>query len=60
MDKRILEQVFVEQREEITRIMQRQLVSRPEENFVNLNSTLAQVVIGVRRSGKLYICDFVK
>ncbi|MBP5449206.1 MAG: ATP-binding protein [Spirochaetales bacterium] len=56
MDKRILEQVFVEQREEITRIMQRQLVSRPEENFVNLNSTLAKVVIGVRRSGKSMLC----
>ncbi|MBP5706824.1 MAG: ATP-binding protein [Spirochaetales bacterium] len=56
MDKRILEQVFSEQKEEITRTMERTLVSRHEESLVNLDSSLAQVVIGVRRSGKSILC----
>ncbi|MBQ9538974.1 MAG: ATP-binding protein [Treponema sp.] len=56
MDKRILETVFLEQKEEFQLMMSRNLVSRPEEALVNLDSHLAQVVIGVRRSGKSVLC----
>ena len=35
------------------------LVSRKEEAFIDLNSRLAQVVIGVRRSGKSTLCQKV-
>ena len=31
-------------------------IARKEEQEINLNSTLAQVVIGVRRSGKSTLC----
>ncbi|MBR1786066.1 MAG: ATP-binding protein, partial [Paludibacteraceae bacterium] len=31
-------------------------ITRKEEQEINLNSTLAQVVIGVRRSGKSTLC----
>ena len=56
IDKRIIEQVLAEQYEELKKLAKVPLVSRPEEELVDLNSTMAQVVIGVRRSGKSTLC----
>ena len=56
MDKRTLEAVVLDQKQEIERLMQKDFVSRKQESLVDLNSNLAQVVIGVRRSGKSVLC----
>ena len=56
VDKRILEQVLSEQHEELVVLRHTKLCTRKEENEINLNSRLAQVVIGVRRSGKSTLC----
>lgn len=49
--------ILSDQREELERIKLTEQVSRLEENFLNLKSNVAQVVIGVRRSGKSTICQ---
>lgn len=51
-----LEKVLLEQQDELDNLAQEVLIHRPEEDFINLNSKLAQVVIGVRRSGKSTLC----
>ncbi len=56
VDKRIIEQVLSEQREEWASMDKISLCSRKEESLVDLESNLAQVVIGVRRSGKSTLC----
>lgn len=56
VDKRIIEQVINEQFEELETLQDVQLCSRKEESQVDLESNLAQVVIGVRRSGKSILC----
>lgn len=56
IDKRILEQVIIEQRNELAMMQDAVLCSRQEESQVDLNSNMAQVVIGVRRSGKSTLC----
>ena len=56
IDKRIAEQVLSEQYEEIAKLQDIKLCSRKEEEQVDLDSNLAQVVIGVRRSGKSTLC----
>ena len=56
VDKRIIEQVVNEQFEELETLQDVQLCSRKEESQVDLDSKLAQVVIGVRRSGKSILC----
>ena len=53
--KRILET----QKEEIYALDCSQLCPRKEEKEVQLDSNLAQVVIGVRRSGKSTLCQKV-
>lgn len=53
---RILEQVLADQKEELAAKKHRQYVSRKEETAIDLDSSLAQVVIGVRRSGKSTLC----
>lgn len=58
MDEKKLLQVLAEQKEEIT-AKHNSWVSRYEESLFELNSSLAQVVIGVRRSGKSTICHKV-
>ena len=58
MDEKKLLQVLAEQKEEIT-VKHDSWVSRYEESLFGLNSSLAQVVIGVRRSGKSTICHKV-
>lgn len=56
IDKRVIEQVLAEQYEELVALQKSDLCSRKEEGEVNLESHLAQVVIGVRRSGKSTLC----
>ena len=56
VDKRTIEQVLEEQYDELSALQDVELCSRNEESLVDLNSNLAQVVIGVRRSGKSTLC----
>lgn len=56
ISKRIIEQVLYEQREEIKALSKLRLCSRKEESLVDLDSNMAQVIIGVRRSGKSTLC----
>lgn len=56
MDTRILEMVLTEQAEEMECKKALKFCDRMEESLVNLDSTQAQVVIGVRRSGKSTLC----
>ena len=51
-----IEKVLLEQQDELEALEGEVLIHRPEEDFINLNSKLAQVVIGVRRSGKSTLC----
>lgn len=52
-------QIVADQREELKLIHPVELCSRQEESLFDLNSPLAQIVIGVRRSGKSTICHKV-
>lgn len=52
VDKRTLEVILNDQKTEIDNWSEDYLCSRNEEKLVDLNSPQAQVVIGVRRSGK--------
>lgn len=56
IDKRIIEQVLSEQYEELALLQDVELCARKEEEQVELDSNLAQVIIGVRRSGKSTLC----
>lgn len=56
MDVKTIETVIFEQKEEFEACIQKTYCSRPEEELVNLDSKLAQVVIGIRRSGKSTLC----
>lgn len=56
VDKRIIEQVLAEQYEELVALHNVELCSRKEEEQVDLDSNMAQVIIGVRRSGKSTLC----
>ena len=56
MDKRILETILSDQMEELVQKQNIRFCRRPEEDSIDLNSTQAQVVIGVRRSGKSTLC----
>lgn len=56
IDKRTLEVILSDQKAEIDNWSNEHLCSRNEENLVDLNSPQAQVVIGVRRSGKSTLC----
>ena len=49
--------ILTDQKEELERVSSIAMVSRKEESMVNLDSNVAQVVIGVRRSGKSTICQ---
>lgn len=50
MDEKVILQVLAEQREEMSGYDVSGWVSRPEEDFFEWDSDMAQVVIGVRRS----------
>ena len=56
MNLQLIEEALTEQKQEIQRYLQRTTCSRPEEALVNLDSEMAQVIIGVRRSGKSTLC----
>lgn len=51
-----IEKVLLEQQDELEALEGEELIHRPEEELINLKSKLAQVVIGVRRSGKSTLC----
>ncbi|MDE5773631.1 MAG: ATP-binding protein [Muribaculaceae bacterium] len=56
MDKRILETILTDQLEELNRKSKLSFCQREEEDLIDLQSPQAQVVIGVRRSGKSTLC----
>ena len=51
--------IVADQRQEVTSLDVSALCSRKEESLFELDSPLAQIVIGVRRSGKSTICHKV-
>lgn len=56
IDKRTLEFILTDQQEEMQERAEEMLCHRKETVLVDLKSTQAQVVIGVRRSGKSTLC----
>lgn len=50
------EQILADQKEELGVFAEKKLCPREEEACVDLDSPLAQIVIGVRRSGKSTLC----
>ncbi len=56
MDSNSIYQVLVEQREDLYLAVGADYVYRKEVDMISLSSKLAQVVIGVRRSGKSTLC----
>ena len=56
IDKRTLETILTDQKEELATRSQETLCRRREESQIDMNSSQAQVVIGVRRSGKSTLC----
>ena len=56
IDKRTQEFVLTEQQEELEARAQEMLCHRREEALIDIESPQAQVVIGVRRSGKSTLC----
>ena len=59
IDEKVILQVLAEQKEEIESYKTQKWVARKEESLFEFNTTMAQVVIGVRRSGKSTICHKV-
>ena len=51
-----LERIILDQQEELEALRTRSYCHRKEEQLIDLNSNLAQVIIGVRRSGKSTLC----
>ena len=56
VDKAALEFILSDQKEEIEARTKERLCHRKEESQVDLDSPQAQVIIGVRRSGKSTLC----
>ena len=56
MTRESIEITLHEQKEEFETKKNMNVCSRAEESLINLNSNLAQVVIGIRRSGKSTLC----
>ena len=54
-----LERILKDQHEELLNTDYSQFINRQEETEIDLNSHLAQIVIGVRRCGKSTICQKV-
>ena len=59
IEERIILQVLAEQRDEIREYDPSGWVARREESLFEFDSAMAQVVIGVRRSGKSTLCHKV-
>lgn len=53
------EQILADQKEELRIFSDKKLCTREEESLVDIDSNLAQIVIGVRRSGKSTLCHKV-
>ena len=51
-----LDLILSEQKAELQQFNLNDCISRHEQSLINLDSTLAQIVIGVRRSGKSTLC----
>ncbi len=56
MNIREIEIVVLDQKEELEKMKTQEFCHRPQEDLINMNSNLAQIVIGVRRSGKSTLC----
>ena len=56
IDRNQLEQTLIDQREELDRKKNKNFCRRMEQDLIELDSPLAQVVIGVRRCGKSTMC----
>lgn len=56
MDKRLLENILADQADELNQKKKIRFCKRKEEDLIDLESPQAQVVIGVRRSGKSTLC----
>lgn len=56
MDIRQIESILTDQKEELQYLLKQNFCHRKEEDLIDLDSNLAQVVIGVRRSGKSTLC----
>lgn len=56
VDKRTLEFILTDQQEELEMRVDETLCHRQEERLIDIDSSQAQVVIGVRRSGKSTLC----
>lgn len=56
MDSNEIYKVIIDQREELPFLVEEDFVNRPEADFISLDNKQAQVVIGVRRSGKSTLC----
>ena len=59
IDEKIILQVLAEQQEEIKSYKPQKWVARKEESLFEFDTKMAQVVIGVRRSGKSTLCHKV-
>lgn len=59
MDEKLILQVLADQQEELIKRNKEVLCSRKEEELFEWDSNMAQVVIGVRRSGKSTLCHKV-
>ena len=59
MNVNTYKQVILDQQQEKGEIQLSDLIARQEEAYFDLHSSLAQVVIGVRRSGKSVLCHKV-
>ena len=59
IDEKIILQVLAEQQEEIRSYKPQKWVTRKEESLFEFDTNMAQVVIGVRRSGKSTLCHKV-
>ena len=59
IDEKTILQVLAEQQEEIKGYKPQKWVARKEESLFEFDTTMAQVVIGVRRSGKSTLCHKV-
>ena len=56
MNIRELERVLLDQKEDLELLKGKSFCHRAEESLIDLGSSLAQVVVGVRRSGKSTLC----
>ncbi len=56
MDNSVLLEILRDQREELDSLRSQSFCERKEESMIKLESKKAQVVIGVRRSGKSTLC----